>query len=73
MLQILKAKLSLPPYLTNEARGLIKRVRQVEWIDEFEECYKHITLLFSRIFQRKISAYRLALVGMAGGRRPQLG
>ena len=27
-LQVLKAKLSLPPYLTNEARGLIKRVRQ---------------------------------------------
>ena len=25
-LQVLKAKLSLPPYLTNEARGLIKRV-----------------------------------------------
>ena len=33
--------------------------------------------IFSRIFQRKISANRLALVGMAGGRagrrRPQLG
>ena len=24
--QILKAKLNLPPYLTNEARGLIKKV-----------------------------------------------
>ena len=29
-------------------------------------------MIFSRIFQRKISAYRLALFGIAGGQRPQL-
>ena len=29
--------------------------------------------IFSQIFQRKISANRLALVGMAGWQRPQLG
>lgn len=28
--QILKAKLSLPPYLTNEARGLIKKVSLID-------------------------------------------
>ena len=26
MFQILKAKLNLPPYLTNEARGLLKKL-----------------------------------------------
>ena len=30
-------------------------------------------IIFSRIFQRKISANRLALVCMVGGQRPQLG
>ena len=30
-------------------------------------------MIFSRIFQRKILANRLALVGMAGGQHPQLG
>ena len=30
-------------------------------------------IIFSRIFQQKISVNRLALVGMVGGRGPQLG
>ena len=32
-----------------------------------------IQVIISRIFQRKISANRLALVSVAGGRRPPLG
>ena len=44
----------------------------VDKIYDFES-YHALNLIYSPIFQRKILANRLAMVGMAGGQRPQLG
>ena len=38
-LQILKGKLNLPPYLTNEARSLIKKVRSCAQQQRVYACY----------------------------------